>query len=173
MESALRNPGVQRNILAARLRAVLAKRNKEHERMRSPRNLLYLILILALSGLAAFNVACGGSKANVRNDAATAAPPAIDVTTAAAIRRDLPRFFQATGSLAGDQQTDVAPLIAGNVVALGVDLGSFVKRGQMIIKLDDVDLKLRVEQAQAQLDQARAALNQAQEKIGVRPGQAF
>jgi len=85
----------------------------------------------------------------------------------------LPRFFEATGSLAGDQQTDVAPTIPGKVVALGVDLGSFVKRGQMIIRLDDVDLKLRVEQAQAQLDQAKAALRQAEEKVGLRPGQPF
>src|SRR6266480_5549779 len=100
MESAPLNRTDQRNMVAAPLRAVLAKRNKEHERMRSPRNLLYLILILALSGLEALNVACGGSKANVRNDPATAAAPVIDITTAAAIRRELPRFFQATGSLA-------------------------------------------------------------------------
>jgi multidrug efflux pump subunit AcrA (membrane-fusion protein) len=87
--------------------------------------------------------------------------------------RELPRFFEATGSLAGDQQTDVAPSIAGKVVAVGVDLGSFVKRGQMIVQLDDVDLKLRVQQAQAQLDQAKAALRQAEEKIGLKPNQSF
>ncbi|HZE69605.1 MAG TPA: efflux RND transporter periplasmic adaptor subunit [Pyrinomonadaceae bacterium] len=142
--------------------------------MRSPRNFLYLMLALILCGLLAFAAGCRGSKANVRTEEGTAAPPpVIDVTAAAAIMRDLPRFFEATGSLAGDQQTDVAPTIPGKVVALGVDLGSFVKRGQMIIRLDDVDLKLRVEQAQAQLDQAKAALRQAEEKVGLRPGQPF
>jgi len=85
----------------------------------------------------------------------------------------LPRFFEASGSLAGDQQTDVAPSIAGKVTAVGVDLGSYVRRGQMIVRLDDVDSKLRVEQAQAQLDQAKAALRQAEEKVGIRPGQNF
>ena len=121
-----------------------------------------------------FAISCGGSKANVRTDAATAAAPAaIEVTTAPAILRELPRFFEATGSLAGDQQTDVAPSIAGKVTAIGVDLGSYVKRGQMIVRLDDVDSKLRVEQAQAQLEQAKAALRQAEEKIGLRPGQNF
>jgi multidrug efflux pump subunit AcrA (membrane-fusion protein) len=87
--------------------------------------------------------------------------------------RDLPRFFEATGSLAGDQQTDVAPSVAGKVTAVGVDLGSYVKRGQMIVRLDDIDSKLRVEQAQAQLEQAKAALRQAEEKVGLRPGQNF
>ncbi|HZI86935.1 MAG TPA: biotin/lipoyl-binding protein, partial [Pyrinomonadaceae bacterium] len=119
---------------------------------------------MALVALGIFALSCGGSKANVRTEAApTNSPPVIDVTTVAAISRDLPRFFEATGSLAGDQQTDVAPSIAGKVVAIGVEMGSYVKRGQMIIRLDDVDSKLRVEQAQAQLEQSKAALRQAEE----------
>jgi multidrug efflux pump subunit AcrA (membrane-fusion protein) len=118
---------------------------------------------------------CGGSKANVRSNEANAAtqPTLIDVTTASAIVRDLPQFFEATGSLSGDQQTDVAPSVAGKVVAIGVELGSYVKRGQMIVRLDDVDSKLRLQQAAAQVDQFKAALRQAEEKVGVRPGQAF
>lgn len=133
-----------------------------------------LILVGLLGAVMLFTISCGGSKANVKNDAATpAAPVAVEVTTAPAILRELPRFFEATGSLAGDQQTDVAPSVAGKVTAIGVDLGSYVKRGQMIVRLDDVDAKLRVEQAQAQIDQAKAALRQAEEKIGLRPGQNF
>ena len=86
-----------------------------------------------------FLASCGGSKANVRKEesAANAQPVAIEVTTAAAIKRDLPRFFEATGSLAGDQQTDVAPQTAGKVVAVGVDIGSYVRRGQMLVRLDE------------------------------------
>jgi multidrug efflux pump subunit AcrA (membrane-fusion protein) len=56
---------------------------------------------------------------------------------------------------------------------IGVELGSYVKRGQMIVRLDDVDAKLRVQQAEAQLDQSKAALRQAEEKAGIRPGQSF
>jgi multidrug efflux pump subunit AcrA (membrane-fusion protein) len=134
------------------------------------------ILILAglIAVIAALAIACGGSKANVTHDPSTPVPPlAVDVTTAPAIMRELPRFFEASGSLAGDQQTDVAPSIAGKVTAVGVELGSYVRRGQMLVRLDDIDSKLRVEQAQAQLDQTKAALRQAEEKVGVRPGQNF
>jgi len=142
--------------------------------MHAPKIFRVLSLIGVLGALTLFAISCGGSKASVRTDATTpAAPAAVEVTTAPAIQRDLPRFFEATGSLAGDQQTDVAPSIAGKVTAIGVDLGSYVKRGQMIVRLDDVDSKLRVEQAQAQLEQAKAALRQAEEKIGLRPGQNF
>jgi multidrug efflux pump subunit AcrA (membrane-fusion protein) len=128
--------------------------------------LLTLVLLLAM--------ACGGSKANVRQEQANAAQPAaVDVTTAPAIVRELPQYFEATGSLTGDEQTDIAPSMAGKVVAIGVDMGSYVKRGQMIVRLDDVDAKLRVQQQQAQLDQMKASLRQAEEKVGIRPGQSF
>jgi multidrug efflux pump subunit AcrA (membrane-fusion protein) len=131
-------------------------------------------LILLLLAVGAFLASCGGSKANVRKEEATAAQPVVvEVTTAAAIKRDLPRFFEATGSLAGDEQTDVAPQTSGKVVAVGVDIGSPVRRGQMLVRLDDSELKLRVDQATAQVEQAKAAVKQAEEKIGLRPGQAF
>jgi len=134
-----------------------------------------VVLILLLVAVGVFIASCGGSKANVRKEetAANAQPVVVEVTTAAAIKRDLPRFFEATGSLAGDQQTDVAPQTAGKVVAVGVDIGSQVRRGQMLVRLDDAELKLHVDQAAAQVEQAKAAVRQAEEKIGLRPGQAF
>ncbi|MEP6911824.1 MAG: biotin/lipoyl-binding protein, partial [bacterium] len=110
---------------------------------------LKLLAVAAIFSSLLWAVSCGGSKANVRRDEtnASAQPAVVDVTTAPAIMRELPQFFEATGSLTGDQQTDVAPSVAGKVVAVGVDLGSYVKRGQMIVRLDDVDAKLRVQQA--------------------------
>ena len=141
--------------------------------MHSPGKFKLAALALLLASSVLFAISCGGSKANVRKEETAAAPVPVEVTTAAAITREVPGFFEATGSLAGDQQTDVAPQTSGKVVALGVDIGSYVKRGQMLVKLDDTELKLRVEQALAQVEQAKAGLRQAEEKIGLRPGQAF
>ena len=143
--------------------------------MRFQGKLKLAALLLVLVAVAGFTASCGGSRANVRKEETAAAnqPIVIDVTTAAAIKRDLPRFFEATGSLAGDQQTDVAPQTSGKVVAVGVDIGSRVQRGQMLVRLDDAELKLRVEQAVAQVGQAKAAVRQAEERIGLRPGQTF
>jgi len=144
--------------------------------MRFQQKLKVLILLLALVVAAAFVASCRGSKANVRKEESNAntQPVAVEgVTTAAAIKRELPRFFEATGSLAGDQQTDVAPQTSGKVVAIGVDIGSYVKRGQMLVQLEESELKLRVDQAAAQVEQAKAAVRQAEEKIGLRSGQAF
>ena len=143
--------------------------------MRFQPKLQFAVLLVVLVAIAGFVASCGGSRANVRKEETTAAnqPAAVEVTTAAAIKRELPRFFEATGSLAGDQQTDVAPQTSGKVVAIGVDIGSRVQRGQMLVRLDDAELKLRVEQAVAQVGQAKAGVKQAEEKIGLRPGQTF
>src|SRR5918993_4306047 len=94
-------------------------------------------------------------------------------TTAAAILRDLPRFVETTGSLAADEQTDVAPIVGGRVVSIGVDLGTYVQKGQVIAQLDAGDARLKLEQAQAALAQANAATAQAEARIGLRAGQRF
>ncbi|MGH9940952.1 MAG: efflux RND transporter periplasmic adaptor subunit [Pyrinomonadaceae bacterium] len=134
-----------------------------------------LALALVLTGLAATACSNRSSAANNKNTAGqpVAPPPAVDVTTAAAIRRDLPRFIEATGGLVADEQTDVAPNVAGRVTAVGVDLGSYVQRGAVIVRLDAADARLRLSQLEAQAAQARSAVRQAEARIGLRPGQAF
>src|SRR5688572_14437458 len=143
--------------------------------MLSQRNLKLIALSLLLIAAAAMFAACGRSSANGKTEAtpAATAPAAVEVSTVAAIKRELPRFFEATGSLAGDQQTDVAPQTSGKVVAVGVEIGSPVRRGQTLVRLDDTELKLRVDQAATQVEQAKAGVRQAEEKIGLRSGQAF
>jgi multidrug efflux pump subunit AcrA (membrane-fusion protein) len=140
------------------------------------RQLLKTALALALVAAVGLGAAaCGGSRAqaNKQGPAAEATPEAVQVTTAAAVRRDLPRFIEATGGLAADEQTDVAPTVGGRIVSVGVDLGSYVQRGQPLVRLDGADAQLRLEQAQAALAQAQANVRQTEERIGLRPGQRF
>ncbi|HEV7904751.1 MAG TPA: efflux RND transporter periplasmic adaptor subunit [Pyrinomonadaceae bacterium] len=133
-------------------------------------------VILLLAALSLFASGCGRSAESKNKQAAAAAnatPEVVTVSTAAAITRELPRFVEATGSLAADEQTDVAPTVAGRVVAVGVDLGSYVQRGSLLVRLDDADARLRLTQLQAQAQQAQSAVRQAEERIGLRHGQAF
>ena len=136
-----------------------------------------LALALAVASACLLALACSGSKAqsNNREGAATqpAQPVAVEVTVAPAILRQLPRFFEATGSFIADEQTDVAPAVAGKVVAVGVDLGTWVERGAMLVRLDDRDARIRLEQAVAQVAQAQSSVRQAEARIGLRPGQSF
>ncbi len=135
---------------------------------------LYLTVLVLLVVAVAFS-ACGGSRGQSKPPAAQAqaTPEAVQVTTAAAIVRDLPQYIEATGSLGADEQTDVAPTVAGRVVAVGVDLGSYAQKGTVLVRLDDADARLRLTQLQAQAAQAQSAVRQAEAKIGLRPGQPF
>lgn len=143
--------------------------------MISRTKLTLTLLALTLVALPALLSACGGSRsaAQPRNANAQPTPDVVQVTTAAAITRDLPRYIEATGSLTADEQTDVAPTVSGKVLSVAVDLGSYVQKGAVLVRLDDSDARLRLQQFQAQAQQAQEAVKQAEEKIGLRPGQAF
>jgi len=133
--------------------------------------LLPLLVVMAIgAGVTACKRSNGQTNAN---PTASPTPPVVQVTTSAAISRQLPRYFEGTGSLAANEQTDVAAETSGKVAAVGVDIGSPVRRGQVLVRLEDADFKDRVAQAQAQLDQSKATLAQNLAKIGMRPGQRF
>ncbi len=132
--------------------------------------------------------ACGNSKAeNVNNANVNAAPTTVDVTTAQAILQNIPAYFEATGSLASDAQTDVAPAIGGKIVVVNFDIGSYVQKGSVLVQLDDRDARIRLEQANAQVaqaatqvrqaqanvDQAIANLRQTQARLNVKDGETF
>ena len=146
--------------------------------MISRTQLKFLALAFLLAAVCLLALACGGSKAQSNTKESTTTTTTtettvVEVTTAPAILRQLPRFFEATGSIAADEQTDVAPAVAGKVTAIGVDLGTWVERGAMLVRLDDRDARIRLEQAAAQVAQAQSSVRQAEARIGLRPGQSF
>jgi len=73
----------------------------------------------------------------------------------------LERSVQVTGVLVADERATLAFQVPGRVSELRVDLGSVVKRGQLLAALDARDMELRVQQADALLAQARARLGAA------------
>lgn len=127
----------------------------------------------------AFGASCG-SNGGAKNTAANNQPTVVDITTTQAVVRQIPTYFEATGNLAGDAQTDVAPPVGGKIVEVNFDVGSYVEKGSVLVRLDDRDARLRLEQAEAQVvqqrravDTARAALRQAQVRLGLKDGETF
>lgn len=98
---------------------------------------------------------------------------AIAVTTTKAIGREVPSYIQATGSLVAYETSDVAPEVSGQVIATPVDVGTFVRQGTVIARLNDRDARLRLQQATAGLKQAIAGVRQAEARLGLRPGGNF
>src|SRR4051795_2131773 len=119
------------------------------------------LLTAALSLCALFVAACSRTK-EVTAAATAAAPTKVTVTVAQATTRTVPASISETGSFVADETSDIAPPVAGRVIATPVNLGDFVRQGQVICELDHRDAQLKLEQARAQLDQASAALRQTQ-----------
>src|SRR5882672_9941395 len=86
------------------------------------------------------------------------APPPREVQVISAVERTLARTVSATGTLAAQDLVVLGTKVAGRLAEITVDLGSRVRRGQVIGKLDQTDFKLRVEQSEAALQQARVRL---------------
>jgi multidrug efflux pump subunit AcrA (membrane-fusion protein) len=73
-----------------------------------------------------------------------------------AVEEVVERKVGATGTLAADEQVVLGTKVAGRISELLVDLGTRVRRDQVIVRLDPTDAQLRVDQAVAALQQARA-----------------
>src|SRR5687768_12404744 len=153
--------------------------------MRNQTALLILLSLIIFGSI--FSAACGSTANSATANNSNTAPETVAVTTAIATIIPIPTYIEATGNLASDAQTDVAPAVAGKVVEVNFDIGSYVSQGDVLVRLDARDAAIRVDQAQAQVeqqrkavgqaeanvDQAIATLRQTQARLGVTDGQTF
>ena len=108
--------------------------------------------------IAASVVACGKDTAPARGAGGAKVGEPRPVRVVAAAVGPLPRTVTVTGTLAADEDVIAGFKVAGRVSEIAVDLGSPVRKGQVLARLDPTDFRLRVEQAEAALRQVRAGL---------------
>lgn len=131
--------------------------------MKIVRLIQFTIVIISVT---LFMMACGGSRAESdANSANKTTTEPIEVATSNAVVRDLPSYFESTGNLASDAQTDVAPTIAGKIIQVNFDVGSYVNKGDVLVRLDPQDAQIRLDQANRQVEQARAQVEQVKSTV--------
>ena len=132
---------------------------------RSSRRFPWLAL-LGAALLSVSGVACGKdtTPARAAGRAKAQEPRPVRVVAAAAGR--LPRTVTVTGTLAADEEVVAGFKVAGRVSEIAVDLGSPVRKGQLLARLDPTDFRHRVDQAEAALRQVRAALGLPRDGAG-------
>ena len=107
-----------------------------------------------LVGLAVL-VACGGG-----DDPPDPVVRPVRYAEAVAAGGERARLFAGIARAASEQ--DLSFRVAGTVAAVEVDVGTRVRRGQTLVRLDPGDLELRRQQSEAGLAQARAQARNAQ-----------
>lgn len=144
--------------------------------------------ILAITLISAVGLTgCGSSANSATASNANNQPAIVDVTMAQAVIQPIPTYIEATGNLASDAQTDVAPAVSGKIAEVNFDIGSYVNQGDVLVRLDSRDAAIRLDQAnalveqqrkavgqaEAGVDQAIANLRQTQARLGVKDGETF
>ncbi len=97
--------------------------------------------------------------------AASSAPRAAGVEVAKVEKISLRDDAQSVGSLRSKQSVMMRPEVAGRVKELGFTDGGQVRKGQLLVQLDDVLQRAEVSQALAQLSIAKANLKRNQELL--------
>ncbi|HUA19667.1 MAG TPA: efflux RND transporter periplasmic adaptor subunit [Bryobacteraceae bacterium] len=137
------------------------------------------IFVKIWTGLAALALLVTAGCNNAGNapisltEAATGPAKVLKIATVRAVTREVSSSVQVTGSFLAEESSDVAPPAAGRVIETPVDVGAFVKEGQVLAKLEDRDAQLRLQAALASEQQAEASLRQAESRIGLSQGSTF
>ena len=115
-------------------------------------------------GLAVAGGPPAGSAAGAPAAPAPAARPA-SVEVAKVEKAPLQDDAQAVGSLRSRQSVMVRPEVAGRIKLLGFTDGARVRKGQVLVQLDDVLQRAEIQQAQAQVSIAQANFKRNQELV--------
>ena len=120
-------------------------------RRRSPRR----VPILAFCFLLA--VACSKKEAPP--------PPPPEVQVAAVVQKDVPIYIELVGATLGSEDVEIRARVEGYLVSVNFTEGSFIKKGQLLYKIDPQPLQAALAQAQANLETARAGLDKTNNDV--------
>jgi membrane fusion protein (multidrug efflux system) len=115
------------------------------------------VAVLALAA-ALTTAACGTAKGE--SGAKTAAPAATSVSVAVATEQSITRFLKVTGTLAAEEEAEVAAEVQGRVIATPVERGTRVAEGADLIRVSPAE-------AQAQAAEAEANAAQLERRLGL------
>jgi len=99
------------------------------------------------------------------DDRGQSAPRAFPVETAPVQRADVEERRTFSGSLEPSADITIASNLAGRVVRVHVDLADSVRRGQVLIELDDAEYRQEVARAEADLAVAEARRDEAANRL--------
>ena len=121
------------------------------------------VLTAAVLATALFTAACSGERTSA---AAPPEPTPVAIRVAQVQSQPIDRFLRVTGSLAADEQADVAAETAGRVIGTPVERGTRVAAGAVLVRISATE-------ADASLREAEANAAQLEARLGLVQGQPF
>ena len=84
-------------------------------------------------------------------DGTPAAPPAMPVSIATVVQKDISLWDEFSGRLEAVQRVDVRPRVSGAVHAVHFREGSLVKQGDLLVTVDPAPYAAEVDRAEAEI----------------------
>ena len=90
-------------------------------------------------------------------------PPEVQV--AEVVQKDVPIYIELVGSTLGSEDVEIRARVEGYLVSINFTEGSFVRKGQLLYKLDPKPFEVAIDQAKANLATAQAALEKTDNDV--------
>ena len=90
-------------------------------------------------------------------------PPEVQVTNV--VQKDVPIYIELVGATLGSEDVEIRARVEGYLAAVSFTEGSFVKKGQVLYKIDPQPFEAALAQAQANLSTARSRLEKTNNDV--------
>ena len=116
------------------------------------------IYIIAVITASVFITSCGGEK----KEAVIDTTPAIKVTISKVAIDNDSQFLSVSGKIQASNSANLSTRMMGYVTKVHVNVGDRVKKGQLLVSINNTDLQAKKAQVAAGITQAKTAFNNAE-----------
>ncbi|ALI98002.1 efflux RND transporter periplasmic adaptor subunit [Rufibacter tibetensis] len=134
------------------------------------KHIVYALLIIGLGALVYYRISsnkeqagAGGPGGGGKGPGGPGGGPAMRVSGVVATPREFANSLSVTGSIEANEQIQVRGQVSGLVRSINFQEGSNVRKGQVLVKIDDSELRAQL--AQAQTRQTLAAENERRARL--------
>lgn len=89
------------------------------------------------------------------------------VQTVLVQKKDIRNTVQTSGKVVSNLDVEIKCKASGEIISLPFDISDYVKKGQLLVKLNPIDEQRNVKQAEINLDQSRSALVKVQQDLAL------
>jgi len=92
-------------------------------------------------------------------------PPPPEVQVTEVVQKDVPIYIELVGATLGSEDIEIRARVEGYLASVNFTEGSFVKKGQLLYKIDPQPFEAALSQAQANLSTAKARLDKTNNDV--------
>ena len=116
------------------------------------------ILTIGLALSLAAPIACSKTEA-------PPPPPPPEVEVAEIVQKDVPIYIELVGATLGSEDVEIRARVEGYLVSMNFTEGSFIKKGQLLYKIDPQPFEAALAEATANLSTARARVDKTNNDV--------